>query len=272
MKRKFFTISEYVDKTDHISASEKIIAGRTDLHVHEFFEIEFAVEGGGKQVINEIEYELSEGTIFLLTPGTFHKIICTPEIKLINIMFDETVLSDTLLPELIGQTSNYLLKLDEGEYLEIKTLAKILISNLKNTGSYNSLFINNIINCIIIKILRGSNRIQVGENAGRHAALNGAIKFLYKNFNENPPLKDVASMFGYSPNYFSKIFTEFTGRGYIEFLNSLKIAHAKLLLSSGTKTVSEIAFCCGFSSLSNFYRVFRDETGVAPIDYRKRPQ
>ena len=62
MNYKFFTISDYVDQERHLSASEKIIAGRTDPHVHEFFEIEFIIGGNGKHRINENEYELSKGS------------------------------------------------------------------------------------------------------------------------------------------------------------------------------------------------------------------
>ena len=93
MGYQFFTISEYVNEEHHISASEKIIRGRTDFHVHEFFEIEFVVDGAGKHIVNGQEYDLSKSDIYLLTPGTFHKLVCDPELKLVNIMFDESVIA-----------------------------------------------------------------------------------------------------------------------------------------------------------------------------------
>lgn len=271
MDRQFFTISEYVDQVKHISATEKIIGGRTDVHVHEFFEIEFVIEGNGKHVINDSEYDISSGSIYFLTPGTFHRIVCKPKLKLVNIMFDETVLSNPILSKMLVEKPNYSILLDGEDYNEIYTLSKILINNLSCHDGYTNLFISHILNCIIIKIIRASNHIETGKIQGRHEALNDALRYLYNNFKDNPSLKSIALMFGYSPNYFSKIFTEFTGKGYVEFLNGLKVAHAKVLLTSGDKTVSEIAFYCGFSSLSNFYRVFHSETGVAPLDYRKNP-
>ena len=269
MNRQFFTISDYVDSSKHVSVAEKTIAGRTDMHVHEFFEIEIVVSGGGKHYINEVEHEITAGSVYLITPGTFHKLVCLPQLELITIMFDETVLSMLLIPELINRTSNFSLLMSGEELAEMNTLARLLIKSLESHDEYTNLFIGNLLNCMIVKIIRESDRAGVGDGHEKNATLNNVVRYLYKNFGENPSLKKIALMSGYSPNYFSKIFSEFAGKGYTEFLNDLKVAHAKVLLSSDEKTVSEIAFYCGFSSLSNFYRVFREATGVAPLDYRK---
>lgn len=270
MDRQFFTTSKYVDQVNHVSAIEKTIRGRTDFHVHEFFEIEFVVGGSGKHLINESEYDIRVGSTYFIAPGTFHRIVCTPELNIVTIMFDETVLSNLLVPKLFEDTSDYYLSLGKDELDEIYALAKILINNLKIQDEYTNLFINNIINCIIVKIVRDKNQNVTKQPTERYAALNDALRYLYNNFMDNPTLNKLARITGYSPNYFSKIFTEYTGKSFVDFLNSLKISRAKMLLSSGNKSVSEIAFDCGFSSLSNFYRVFRDHTGLKPLEYRKK--
>ena len=270
MNRQFFTISEYVDRSNHISATEKTFTGRTDVHVHEFFEIEMVLDGEGKHIVNDHEYELTRGSIYLLTPGTFHSLICTPELHLINIMFDEMVLSNLLIPELFIKIPNCFFELRGRDFDDMKMLAELLIKNLDLRDEYSGVFINSIINCVIIRMVRESSLFKADGVRGKHAVLNNVMRYLYKNFGENPSLKNVAAMAGYSPNYFSKIFAEFTGKGYSEFLNALKVARAKVLLTSGDRSVSEIAFHCGFSSLSNFYRIFKEETGVTPSEYRKR--
>ena len=270
MSYKFFTISEYVNEAHHISASEKIIQGKTDFHMHEFFEIEFIIDGSGKHIINGHEYDLSRSDIYLLTPGTFHKLVCTPELKLINIMFDESVISSALISELLAKSSDYLIRLDDDEFFDTYMLAAQLIDNIRSNSDYTGLFITNLINCIIIKIIRGEHKARQGDRIKHSALLNNAMRHLYNNFKDNPSLEKTAAISGYSPNYFSKIFTELTGKGYVDFLNTLKVTHAKMLLSSTDKTVSEIAFTCGFSSLSNFYRVFKNELSIAPLDYRKQ--
>ena len=45
-------------------------------------------------------------------------------------------------------------------------------------------------------------------------------------------------------------------------------ARIKEMLTSTTRTITEISEMCGFSSLSSFGKVFRQHTGVTPVQYR----
>ena len=53
----------------------------------------------------------------------------------------------------------------------------------------------------------------------------------------------------------------------IDLKNGGKLFYVKNKINNST--LVEIAFDCGFASLSNFYRVFHKETGMVPLDYRK---
>lgn len=52
-------------------------------------------------------------------------------------------------------------------------------------------------------------------------------------------------------------------------VTSARIEEAKRLLIETSRSVLDIALACGFSSVSNFYRIFRRETGMAPGGFRK---
>ena len=94
------------------------------------------------------------------------------------------------------------------------------------------------------------------------------MRYMFLHFSETPSLEDMARMSGYSTNYFSKQFHMIAGKKYIEFLTSLKLNHAKFLLITTTKTILDIAFCCGFTSLSNFNHAFKKAIGISPSQYR----
>jgi len=60
-------------------------------------------------------------------------------------------------------------------------------------------------------------------------------------------------------------------RNFSAFLNSYRIAHAKELLSaSGDKAlpITNIAFDCGFTTISTFNRAFKSLVGQSPSEYR----
>ncbi len=78
----------------------------------------------------------------------------------------------------------------------------------------------------------------------------------------------MAEMAGISRDYFSRIFKNVTGMNYSKWLNTIRLEKASQLLSEEGRTLTEIAMLSGFQSISSFNRVFREEKGMAPGEYR----
>lgn len=78
----------------------------------------------------------------------------------------------------------------------------------------------------------------------------------------------MAEMAGISKDYFSRIFKNITGMNYNKWLNTIRLEKATELLSEEGHTLTEIAMLSGFQSIPSFNRVFRDEKGMAPGEYR----
>lgn len=92
-----------------------------------------------------------------------------------------------------------------------------------------------------------------------------AIDFLDNNYNDsNISLKTLANNLGINPAYLGRQFNQETGQFFSDYLNSLRINHAKELLSSSSMKVSEIALAVGFSSVSYFNAIYKKITGKRP--------
>ncbi|MBO4883570.1 MAG: helix-turn-helix domain-containing protein [Lachnospiraceae bacterium] len=78
----------------------------------------------------------------------------------------------------------------------------------------------------------------------------------------------MAEMAGISRDYFSRIFKNVTGMNYSKWLNMIRLEKASELLAEGGRTLTEIAMLSGFQSIPSFNRVFREEKGMAPGEYR----
>ena len=72
------------------------------LHAHEYYELEFIMEGTGKQWINGQERPVARGAVSLLTPADFHEVQPEPGTILWNISFDESFLPCPLPGTLIS--------------------------------------------------------------------------------------------------------------------------------------------------------------------------
>ncbi|MBE5845641.1 MAG: helix-turn-helix domain-containing protein [Butyrivibrio sp.] len=78
----------------------------------------------------------------------------------------------------------------------------------------------------------------------------------------------MAQMAGISRDYFSRIFKNVTGMNYSKWLNMIRLEKATELLSHNNMTLTEIAMLSGFQSIPSFNRVFHEEKGMAPGEYR----
>jgi two-component system response regulator YesN len=79
---------------------------------------------------------------------------------------------------------------------------------------------------------------------------------------------EIAEELGVSSNYLSTIFRKETQYSISEYLNGVRLKHAKKLLRDTNLKVYEIAEQVGFCDVYYFSNVFKKYTGVTPSDYR----
>lgn len=96
------------------------------------------------------------------------------------------------------------------------------------------------------------------------------LQYMYLHYKENPSAYEVSKICGYSTEHFCRQFKSTTGKTYTHFLNLLKINHSKIMLLTSNLSIIEIAEMCGFTSISNFNRVFKDEVGLSPSEFKKQ--
>ena len=79
---------------------------------------------------------------------------------------------------------------------------------------------------------------------------------------------EIAAQMGVSSNYLSTIFRRETQYSINEYLNAVRLNHAKKLLRDTNLKVYEIAEKTGFSDAYYFSSVFKRNIGVTPSEYR----
>ncbi len=97
-----------------------------------------------------------------------------------------------------------------------------------------------------------------------------AIEFIKQNRDKNISLQRLGSITGYSPNHFQKIFKELMDITPQKYLEKLRIEQAEYMLIERDKSISEIAYACGFSSQSYFSKIFKKYTLLTPLEYQKK--
>ena len=96
--------------------------------------------------------------------------------------------------------------------------------------------------------------------------------YIYNHYSERLILEDVAKKFNLSRSYLSKKFKSVTGFGFKEYIINVRIQHACELLLNTNKSITDIAFECGFNDSNYFGDAFRRTKGISPNKYRKNKE
>ncbi len=87
---------------------------------------------------------------------------------------------------------------------------------------------------------------------------------------EDIKLAELASQLEITPHQLSEYLNTQAKKNFTSFINSYRIEEAKTLLLDPDKLVVEIAYQVGFNTRASFNRVFKDEEGITPTEYKKR--
>lgn len=96
--------------------------------------------------------------------------------------------------------------------------------------------------------------------------------YIYNHYSERLILEDVAKKFNLSRSYLSKKFKSVTSFGFKEYIINVRIQHACELLLNTNKSITDIAFECGFNDSNYFGDAFRRTKGISPNKYRKNKE
>ena len=118
----------------------------------------------------------------------------------------------------------------------------------------------------------------IGETYGRWQFLESlhqsdpitqATQFIQRHYATSLTVDGLARSVGMSKSHFIHRFSEQTGHSPVVYINRFRIAQCIEMLRDSTLTVSQIAYLCGFSSITLFNRLFRRYTGKTPIQLRR---
>ena len=103
----------------------------------------------------------------------------------------------------------------------------------------------------------------------RNYAIRRAINYIREHYSENISLDMLSEQLEITPEYLSALFNKEVGINFSTFLKQFRISQAKRLLKGTDYKIYEIAAQVGYNDPKYFNRVFKEEIGVSPGDYRQ---
>jgi len=84
-----------------------------------------------------------------------------------------------------------------------------------------------------------------------------------------PSVNQIADKLNMSPRYLTDMLKQETGKTAMELIHIAIIAEAKNLLTSADQSVAEIAYQLGFENVSYFTKLFKQQVGLRPFEFKK---
>lgn len=264
----------------------------TILHRHEYMQINYVYQGRAKHVVNNSEFDIIKGDIFVIPPFIPHMIISDttsgaeiyefefiPEFinqNFANIQNAEAFLDFAYIEPFLVSENLVKPRLNLVGKVQVETeniLNEVLNEYMAKKSGYDLLIRSLLLKLLVLVGREFSAELEVSEASSlfdRHRdSINGAVKYIDEHYAEDLKVEFVAKEFMLSQSYFSYLFKSITSKTFIEYLNGLRISKAQELLSNTDKKVIDICYEVGFNNVNHFNRIFRHLVGLSPMIYRK---
>jgi AraC-like DNA-binding protein len=108
------------------------------------------------------------------------------------------------------------------------------------------------------------------KHAAYYRRLKPAVDYMENHFADKVYMELVCQTVNMSPYHFSSMFKKVFGIPPIQYLTRIRIDQAKRMLVDRDIAVTEIAERSGFCNINYFDKVFKEQSGFTPMEYRKR--
>lgn len=250
------------------------------IHYHDCVELIFCTGGYGLTNFENSCLKLKKGDLFVIGGKASHTMSDLKDFSAYRILFDFSMLDklDEEIKNTVGYTSMFLLNESgdmtyaykccicmDGMYFD-RLLSLMNELMLEYETQANEHYLRTIFHSVCMLI------IKCFENRPhKHTKLlfDKSIAALTKSIDEDKSMEEIAASLGICERYFRRFFTEKAGVSPAQFVTDMRLRRAKSLLACSDKSITEIAFSCGFYDSSHLTRVFKQYEGMTPKEYRK---
>ena len=227
------------------------------MHFHSAAELIFVRRGCMSATVNDSEHIIREGEGCFIDKFCVHSFAELEKDTEIYVFVGNSELFEPIFSELGGVPHT---KFSFEDFGILDRLVE-LYEKAKNESSKITVFKGSI-SILLSSISENQPMLSLDdrESSGDICAI---LRYISEHFTEELTLDSLAAEFGYSPQYFSRLFHRYMKMNLTEYINIARVNHARKLLDSD-KNVTSVAFESGFGSMPSFYRTYKKVFGELP--------
>ena len=271
MKHLLFPLQNYFSPNGYNVAKNTLTSERYSMHFHDCIEISLLAKGAGMQNINGTEYHMPTYTLTIMNRYDCHRYYdISPDNLLYNLMLLPSLLPDKVVEKLDEIHSDKICVLPENVGNSAIAILDALMYSQSSHQDYPSDFATALCQNLVSIFLHHYTLLPASNSdSAVGSILQNALIYINAHYTNSLSLNQVATHAKCSPTYLSELFHNKIGMTITQYINVMRLKHAKKLLISSDLPIMSIAFESGFSSLASFNRNFLEIEKVSPSVYRK---
>lgn len=248
------------------------------VHSLSYFDITFITGGSGRFSLDNRSYELVEGDVLFSKPGEIRSWDTMPIPHGYALIFEEEFLLSFFNDPSFLQNLSYFRRERPSAHLNIGCMqARIdsLLQSIRDEINNEQSKDKHILRALLYEMLMLLNRAYTAGQTPlpspvRNRYIDDFLLLADRHFKTRHDTTYYAGQLCITPNYLNEIVRNSIGMTPKRYLQNKIIQEAKRLLSYTTLSVAEITDELNFESPSYLIRLFRQETGLTPLQYRRQ--
>lgn len=254
------------------------------MHSHGFDELVIILKGTAKHVIDDQEFPVKSGDVFVIAPNHLHQYQDLHGLALANILYDaEALMMDrwdirtlpgfhalfSLEPAFRTQHNfRSRLQLSERQLNRVNEIIHDLTRETETRNPGYRVMAKGLFMQLSVHLSRCYSDEPSDESLDL-LRIGDAIAHIETHYAEKISLDELAAKSHLSKRHFLRTFHACIGRAPIDHLMHVRIQKAAELLRHTNRTITDIAFDCGFQDSNYFTRCFRKTMEQTPKQYRQ---
>lgn len=254
----------------NMSDNNFIIDEKFPYHYHDWFELYYLRTGKCIYTLKTKKYYVNENNWIFIPPNLKHKVMyLTPTHDRCLMYFSKDYLNPLVISHINQLIAYPIFAPDPEDSASINTIPDKLLYEFENKSEFSEELIKSYLLEIFAAFLRRIDKKTSDDTntSNYNLLVDHVIRYINIHYAEKITLNDLADLTCVGANYVSRIFKQVTGINLNEYINLIRIAHAKKLLNTTNDSITNIAYKCGFNDSNYFSHVFKKFEKVSPQQY-----
>ncbi|MEF3304443.1 helix-turn-helix transcriptional regulator [Paenibacillus sp. GYB003] len=246
-------------------------------HVHDFYELYYLLSGERVYFMNGSVYLVRKGDLVFVSPGDLHSTASSEvlEFERVLIHVSAPFLADpgARASDLLSANRSGLIRFSIKEQARVERLLLQMMAECEERQPDYDICVRASLLELLVCIRRAERQQHrpspQADAHPMHQKISEIAAYIHEHYPEPITLESVAKTFYISPSYLSRVFVKLTGFHFREYIQVVRVREAEKRLKQTKDKVQAIAEQVGFEHIAHFNRIFKKQTGLSPLRYRK---